>query len=75
MLQQQPRSFDSAASSDVQHLYDRNREQAELIKRLKQREGEQVLRLKRERDEQSQYVVSLRRRIKEPEDWEEVRIH
>ena len=62
-LQQRPRSdsLDSGADSDLQHLKDRNLEQAQLI-----------LKLKREREQQSQYVKSLRERIRELEEQLEV---
>ena len=63
-LQQRPRSgsMESGAGSDVQHLQDRIREQAQL-----------VLKLKREREDQSQYVMSLRGKIRELEETLEVK--
>ena len=53
---QQHGGIDSGAGSDVQHLQDRIREQAQL-----------VMKLKREQVEQSRHVMSLRGRIRELE--------
>ena len=65
---------DSGAGSDVQRLQEHNKEQAQLVMKLKREKEELALKMKREQDEQSRHVMSLKGRIRELEETLEVRI-